>query len=179
MLLVMGYNGKEALKIKEAFIDQYEAMEQALKSKALTVLKPPTAKEMASIWAKQAELEEQLEEEKQGRLLAEKSLDECMPAIDYTLRAMESSTKMSIEQVSKHFNTLGMGRNKTWEALRSLGIVRYVDKINTPYQKYMKFFYQKETLYKTDFGVKTQISYQVTQEGLLFVQDLFRRNNII
>jgi anti-repressor protein len=70
-------------------------------------------------------------------LEAESRLEEAQPAIAYLNRVEEIKKNYSFDEIGKH---LGIGRNKLFEWLRSLGILKKKNGANIPYYDYLSWF---------------------------------------
>lgn len=134
-LLVMGFNGKEALKFKMMYINEFNRMEQELKNRDLNsyMIDDPIAR--AERWIKE-------QQEKQLLLVQNKELSEkiieAKPKLDMYDAWLDVEGHCSIGEFARR---VGLGRNTMFEKLRQMSIL--MDKgvnRNLPYQRYMKYF---------------------------------------
>ncbi|MGV8092493.1 MAG: Rha family transcriptional regulator [Mangrovibacterium sp.] len=161
-LLVMGFTGIKALRFKIDYIDAFNKMEEALKSKALII--PQTYAEALELAAKQArEIEEK-----------DKLIERQAPAVDFVSRAVDSGHLTDIGQAAKILK-LPFGRNTFFKTLRQQGIL--FKNRNEPKQEYIDrgYFELREDEIKRNEHPSFMITkILVTQKGLFWLSKIFK-----
>lgn len=135
VMLVMGFNGKEALKFRSMYIKEFNRMEQELKNRDLNsyMIDDPIAR--AERWIKE-------QQEKQLLLVQNKELSEkiieAKPKLEMYDAWLDVDGHCSIGEFARR---VGLGRNTMFEKLRQMKILmdKGVNK-NMPYQRFMKYF---------------------------------------
>ena len=159
VLLVMGYTGEKAMRFKEAYIREFNRMEEELRGKASLTI-PKTLKEALFLAAK-------LEEEREALEASNKAMT---PKAEFYDAVAGSSTAMDLGRVAKVLNFIGMGRNNLFAFLRN-SCVLLPD--NTPYQEYVDRGYFKviERRYECGDG-STRIGLMTLayQTGISFIR---------
>lgn len=115
--LVMGYTGKEAARFKEMYINEFNRMREQLTKPQL----PQNYKEALVALLEQVELTEKLQQQ----------IEADRPKVALYDTAMNAHNNFTMERVSK---TLGYGRNKLFQFLRDIKVLR---PNNLPYQEYL------------------------------------------
>jgi anti-repressor protein len=129
VLLVMGYTGEKAMRFKEAYIREFNRMEEDLRGRA-SLQVPKTLKDALFLAAK-------LEGEREA---LEARNREMAPKAEFYDAVARSTTAMDLGKVAKILNFIGMGRNNLFAFLRN-SCVLLPD--NTPYQEYVDRGYFK------------------------------------
>lgn len=140
-LLVMGFNGKEALKFKIEYIDAFNKMESELNTMQL----PKTFSEALQLAADQS-----------------RQLELQAPKVQSYDTFIDSKSLQGFKEVA---NILGYGRNKLTAKLRDLKIITIR---NIPYQQYlnMGLFEVKES---SQNGFNTATTY-ITPKGIEYIR---------
>ena len=111
---------------------------------------------------------EELLKEVSERFLEYKKVND--EKIDFYDRVTETDNWMEMAEVAKVLNYSGFGRNKIFQHLREIGVLRYN---NQPYQDYVErgYFKQIEQEYKGGYD-DLKISYKtvISQKGLNFIR---------
>lgn len=165
-LLVMGFTGKEALKFKMMYIDEFNRMEQELKNRDLNsyMIDDPIAR--AEKWIKE-------QQEKQLLLVQNKELSEkiveAKPKLDMYDAWLDVEGHCSIGEFARRVN---IGRNTMFEKLRQMEILMNKGvNYNLPYQRYMNYF-------KIIDSVKGGKAYRVTvlnKQGCVWLHKKLQR----
>ena len=117
-----------------------------------------------------------LKEERQARLLAEKTIEEQKPLVDFANKVSDSSNLIDMGKMAKLLKDkdINIGRNRLFLWLRKNNILM---SDNVPYQKYIDsgYFQIKESVHTTAFSTKTQITTYVTGKGQLYIAEKLRR----
>lgn len=159
MLLVMGYTGEKAMRFKEAYIREFNRMEEELRNRA-AVSAPKTLKDALLLAAK-------LEEERETLEARNKAM---RPKAEFYDAVAGSATAIDIGRVAKTLNFKDIGRNNLFSFLREAGIFMHD---NTPYQEYIDrgYFRLIEQRYQAPDG-ETHISLKTVayQTGVDFIR---------
>jgi anti-repressor protein len=159
VLLVMGYTGDRAMRFKEAYIREFNRMEEDLRNKSAFKV-PTTFKDALLLAAK-------LEEERQTL----KAINEEMtPKAEFYDAVAKSATAVDLGRAAKILNFAGIGRNKLFEFLRN---ARVLMPDNIPYQEYVDrgYFRVIEDCYESEDG-ETHVSFRTMayQKGIGYVR---------
>lgn len=152
LILVSGYN----IELRSRIIDRWQELEQQVTRASLPDFTNPVI--AARAWADEVE----------GRLIAEKNLEEAQPAIGFYDAVGDSTSLTSVGDAAK---SLGFGRNHFFKWLRSKEFL--MKDYNTPYQKWIeaKYFQVKYQSYVDEFGeVKHRPVTFITGKGLQYLQ---------
>jgi Rha family phage regulatory protein len=164
--LVMGYTGKEAARFKEMYIGEFNRMRDHI----IASVNQPSY--MIDDPIKRAEKWINEERDRQALLALNKQREEQLalaaPKLALYDTAMNAGNNFTMERVSK---TLGYGRNKLFEFLREIKVLRGN---NLPYQEYIDrgYFAVRQysvTHYTTGIENKTQTL--VTPRGMAFIHE--------
>jgi anti-repressor protein len=159
VLLVMGYKGDRAMRFKEAYIREFNRMEEELRNKSAFKV-PTTFKDALLLAAK-------LEEERQTLEAINK---EMAPKAAFYDAVAQSATTVDFGRAAKILNFAGIGRNKLFEFLRNAHILM---PDNTPYQEYVDRGYFKviEDCYESEDG-ETHVSFRTAayQKGIGYIR---------
>lgn len=116
-----------------------------------------------------------LKEEKAARKLAEETLEQQQPLVDFANKVSESSNLINMGKMAKLLSdeNIKIGRNTLFSWLRKEKILM---KDNIPYQKYIDngYFEVKESTYETPYGVKSQQVTLVTGKGQIYITEKLR-----
>jgi anti-repressor protein len=129
VILVMSYTGEKAMRFKEAYIREFNRMEEELRSRASLPV-PRTLKDALLLAAK-------LEGEREALEVRNR---EMAPKAEFYDAVAGSSTAMDLGRVAKVLNFIGMGRNELLAFLRKSGILL---PDNTPCREYLDLGYFK------------------------------------
>ena len=137
-LLVMGFNGKEALQFKQQYIKAFNKMEEQIKNgetKVYSYMVDNPAKR-ARLWAD--EMDEMFaiihEKEEENQQLTQ-VVEEAKPKAQAFERAMDAKNLHSMKEVA---HLMGVGRNELFKYLREAKIL---NASNLPYQRYINSGY--------------------------------------
>ena len=112
-----------------------------------------------------------LKEERQARLLAEKTIEEQKPLVDFANQVSDTTDLIDMKTMAKLLKdkNINIGRNRLFEFLRIKGILM---KDNQPYQQYIDsgYFKVNEYTYTNSFGqTKTNRQTFITGKGQLYI----------
>lgn len=175
-LLAMGFTGKEALKFKIAYFEQFEAMEESLKEK----LKPMSLKESLLMNIQLVEDKERIEaalkESEKIKQLAEAKIEEDKPKVIFAETVANSEDLIKVRDLSKILTQNGiknMGERKLFAWLRNCN---YLTMDNMPTQKSSSMGLFKVVQYAyTDNSQNIQLSFstKITPKGQIFFVNKF------
>jgi anti-repressor protein len=158
-MVVMGFTGEKAARFKEAYIREFNRMEEKIRNDASRRI-PGTFKEALLLAAK-------LEEEREALEAQNKQM---APKAEFYDAAARSATALDLGRVAKILNFTGIGRNNLFSFLRDAGVLM---PDNIPYQEYVDRGYFKviEQLCQTSDG-KTRVSLRTMayQTGIGFIR---------
>lgn len=159
VLLAMGYTGEKAMRFKEAYIREFNRMEEDIRNRA-AFSAPRTLKDALLLAAKLEEEREELEARNKAML----------PKVEFYDAVAGSASAIDIGRVAKVLDFKAVGRNNLFSFLREAGILM-AD--NVPYQEYIDrgYFRVIEQKYHTPDG-ETHISLKtvVYQTGVDFIR---------
>lgn len=116
-----------------------------------------------------------LKKERQARKLAEDTIKEQKPLVDFAIHVTESSDTVDVGEFAKIVKNenINIGRNRLFEWLRRNG---YLMNGNTPYQKYIEngLFEVVETTKATVYGTKIFPKTVITGKGQAFLIEKLR-----
>lgn len=116
-----------------------------------------------------------LKEERQARKLAEDTIKEQKPLVDFAIHVTQSSDTVDVGEFAKIVKNenINIGRNRLFEWLRRNG---YLMNGNTPYQKYIEngLFEVVETTKATVYGTKIFPKTVITGKGQAFLIEKLR-----
>lgn len=161
IMLVFNYTGYN--DFKEAYINQFNEMENALLSQTIPSYQIADPIERAKKWIK--------EEQERQNLLAENS--EMKPKAEFFDDVMDSKTAIDMASVAKVLN-MGIGRNKLFQILRDKKVLQGN---NRPYQTYIDrgYFRCVESSYtKANGDTCVNIKTVVFQKGVDFIRKLLQ-----
>ncbi len=112
-----------------------------------------------------------LKEERQARKLAEQTIEEQKPLVDFANQVSDTTDLIDMKTMAKLLkdNNINIGRNRLFEFLR---IKKILMKDNQPYQQYVDagYFKVNEYTYTNSFGqTKTNRQTFVTGKGQLYI----------
>ena len=177
-LLVMGYTGKEAMQFKEAYITEFERMQEQLRQAhtAVTYKLTHTFKEALLALVAQVEKTEQLEVEK---LMLQQCLAETHPKITYLDRILESKDTVLITQIAKDYGLSGRRLNTI---LHDEGVQYKVKDQWVLYWQHQDAGYTKSRTveFTRSHGEKgTKLQTEWTQKGRLFIHGILAKRGIV
>lgn len=161
-LLAMGYTGEKAMRFKEEYINAFNEMEAALKSKFQV---PTTFAEALRLAAEQ---QEKIEEQ-------QKLIEVQTPKAEFYDEVVDSKDAIDMQAVSKVIN-MGIGRNKLFEFLRNNKVLM---QNNQPYQYYIDlgWFRVIESKYTKPSGdICINLKTVVFQKGVDGIRKLIKQN---
>lgn len=172
--LVMGYTGKEAARFKEMYINEFNRMRNEIQyglAKPSYMIDDPISR--AEKW---------IDEERQRMALLalnkqrEEQLSLQAPKVALYDTAMSAGNNFTMERVSK---TLGYGRNKLFEFLREIKVLR---SNNMPYQEYLDrgyFDVRQYSITHMTSGIENKTQTLVTPKGMSYIHDKLVQNGKI
>lgn len=172
--LVMGYTGKEAARFKEMYINEFNRMRDELiagVNKPSYMIDDPIGR--AQKWIDEERQRQALEALNKQR---EEQLALQAPKVALYDTAMSAGNNFTMERVSK---TLGYGRNKLFEFLREVKVLR---SNNLPYQEYLDRGYFSVRQYPiTHFttGIENKTQTLVTPKGMAYIHELLVKHGKI
>lgn len=112
-----------------------------------------------------------LKEERQARKLAEQTIEEQKPLVDFANQVSDTTDLIDMKTMAKLLkdNNMNIGRNRLFEFLR---IKKILMKDNQPYQQYVDagYFKVNEYTYTNSFGqTKTNRQTFITGKGQLYI----------
>lgn len=117
-----------------------------------------------------------LEEETNKRMIAEQTIEENRPLVEFAEQIASSSDSIDIGAFAKLVNSenINLGRNKLYAWLRDS---KYLMKGNIPYQQYIdsEYFEVVEYTYNTPYGEKLGIKTLVTGKGQIKLVERLRK----
>lgn len=117
-----------------------------------------------------------LEEETNKRMIAEQTIEENRPLVEFAEQIASSSDSIDIGAFAKLVNSenINLGRNKLYAWLRDN---KYLMKGNIPYQQYIdsEYFEVVEYTYNTPYGEKLGIKTLVTGKGQIKLVERLRK----
>ena len=117
-----------------------------------------------------------LEEETNKRMIAEQTIEENRPLVEFAEQIASSSDSIDIGAFAKLVNSenINLGRNKLYAWLRDN---KYLMKGNIPYQQYIdnEYFEVVEYTYNTPYGEKLGIKTLVTGKGQIKLVEKLRK----
>lgn len=118
----------------------------------------------------------ELKKEKEARILAETTIEEQKPLVEFADKVSNTSSLIDMNTMAKllHDENINIGRNKLFKWLRVNDIL--MDN-NAPYQKYVNggYFEVKEYTYDTPYGSKVGIKTYVTGKGQIYITEKLRK----
>lgn len=117
-----------------------------------------------------------LKEETNKRMIAEQTIEENRPLVEFAEQIASSSDSIDIGAFAKLVNSenINLGRNKLYAWLRDN---KYLMKGNIPYQQYVdnEYFEVVEYTYNTPYGEKLGIKTLVTGKGQIKLVEKLRK----
>lgn len=180
VLLVMGYGGGLASRLKEKYIAKFNEMEEHLKK-----LADPSQMTMLD-WIELARTQEieKLALQESNKLL-ENKIQEDKPLVEFASQIKESNDAIPIGEFAKILSKNGyiIGQNNLFKKLRELKLVFLKDRKNVPYQTaieagWLKFdeFNKKIILTETKEVVdKLCTKITITGKGQVYVEGKLRK----
>lgn len=165
--LAFGYTGKEAARFKEMYIGEFNRMRDEL----ISAINQPSY--MIDDVIKRAE--KWIEEERSRQALAaltrerEEQLMLQAPKVALYDTAMSAHNNFTMERVSK---TIGYGRNKLFDFLREIKVLRAN---NMPYQEYLDrgyFDVRQYSITHLTSGIENKTQTLVTPKGMAYIHKL-------
>lgn len=173
-LLAMGFTGRDALNFKLSYINQFNKMEEQLRSQEVNQFALPTTyKEALLQLVEQVEINEELQLKLET---SETNLKIAEPQANKYKAFLNTDGYMNGSQLAKFIGNTKFGRNKIYEFLKEQKVFMKND--NTPYQTYMSKGYFKVVFseYGNGQGVPTTL---FTPKGADFVVDLAKEHSKI
>ncbi|MHB1683949.1 MAG: Rha family transcriptional regulator [Bacilli bacterium] len=177
-LLVMGYTGKDAMRFKVDYIQEFRRMQEQLRQAhmAVTYKLPQTFKEALLALVAQVEKTEQLETK---QLMLQQCLAETQPKITYLDRILESKDTVLITQIAKDYGLSGRRLNAI---LHDEGVQYKVKDQWVLYWTRQDMGYTKShtvefTRSHGEQGTKLQTEW--TQKGRLFIHEILAKRGIV
>ncbi|HDR4494278.1 TPA: phage regulatory protein/antirepressor Ant [Bacillus cereus biovar anthracis] len=155
-LLVMGFTGKEAMKFKMMYIEEFNRMEGELKQHVRKL--PETYLEAL----------ESLVESEKARLVLEHRMEKDRPKVEYHDRVLESESTYTATQIANEF---GMSAIKMNRVLKSMGIQRKVGGQWVLRAAFMNQGYTDTKTYEYEDN-KTNQQLRWTEKGRKFIHKL-------
>lgn len=165
--LAFGYTGKEAARFKEDYINEFNRLRDEL----INSINQPSY--MIDDVIKRAE--KWIEEERSRQALAaltrerEEQLMLQAPKVALYDTAMSAHNNFTMERVSK---TIGYGRNKLFDFLREIKVLRAN---NMPYQEYLDrgyFDVRQYSITHLTSGIENKTQTLVTPKGMAYIHKL-------
>lgn len=171
VLLVMGYNGPEAMRMKKAYIARFNEMEEQLRfpSPALPNFADPV--EAARAWA---DKEEQRRLEEQAKLALAAKVEQDAPKVLFADAVSTSKTSILIGDMAKILaqNGIKIGQKRLFAYLREHGYLMQAGRSkNIPTQHSIEkglFEVKESAVTMPDGSVRTRITPMVTGKGQLY-----------
>lgn len=159
MLLVMGFTGEKALRMKIKFIEAFDKMKKHIENPHLNLSRMDILKMAIESEQKALELSEKIEADK--------------PKVEFMDQVM---TSKETELLGHYAKTIGLGPKQIFKILRDIGVLIQNERL--PYQKHVDAgrFEVIPTLYKDRFG-EPHVSYvaRITQKGQIWLFNLLKQ----
>lgn len=165
--LVMGYTGKEAARFKEMYIGEFNRMRDEI----INAINQPSymiedAIRRAEKWINEERNRQALEALNKAK---EEQLYLQAPKVALYDTAMSAHNNFTMERVSK---TIGYGRNKLFDFLREIKVLRTN---NMPYQEYLDrgyFDVRQYSITHLTSGIENKTQTLVTPKGMAYIHKL-------
>lgn len=170
-LLAMGFTGAKALQFKLAYIDAFNKMETSLQKQIPQSL--PEALRLA------ADIAEERDKEKSGRLIAEQQVGELQPKASYYDRVLANPSLVTISVIAKDY---GMSTRTLNAKLHSLKVQYKQGTTWLLYSKYQKtgWTHSDTTMVTRKDGTeKAVLNTKWTQKGRLGLYELLKDNGVL
>jgi Rha family phage regulatory protein len=170
-LLAMGFTGAKALQFKLAYIDAFNKMETSLQKQIPQSL--PEALRLA------ADIAEERDKEKSGRLIAEQQVGELQPKASYYDRVLANPSLVTISVIAKDY---GMSARTLNAKLHSLKVQYKQGTTWLLYSKYQKtgWTHSDTTMVTRKDGTeKAVLNTKWTQKGRLGLYELLKDNGVL
>lgn len=118
-------------------------------------------------------------EEQQEKLALEQKVEEQKPMVEFAEQVSDATNLVDVGSFAKLCTQKGLriGRNKLFEILRNLKILRYN---NEPYQRYINdgYLITKEYTYNSYLGSNVGIKTYITGKGQRYLYNILKQNSI-
>ncbi len=171
VFLVMGFTGAKAAQFKEMYIQEFNRMEAKLRELYQPSYMIDDPIERAKRWITEQEERNKLEADK---LVLGQRLAEAEPKITYYDRILQSTSVLTVTQISKDY---GMGPRELNKLLKEEGIQYKQSGKWFLYAKYQDKGYTKSTTHM-DEGGNIRLNTKWTQKGRLFIHQLLESKGI-
>jgi Rha family phage regulatory protein len=170
-LLAMGFTGAKALQFKLAYIDAFNKMETSLQKQIPQSL--PEALRLA------ADIAEERDKERNGRLIAEQQVGELQPKASYYDKVLANPSLVTISVIAKDY---GMSARTLNAKLHSLKVQYKQGTTWLLYSKYQKtgWTHSDTTMVTRKDGTeKAVLNTKWTQKGRLGLYELLKDNGVL
>jgi Rha family phage regulatory protein len=170
-LLAMGFTGAKALQFKLAYIDAFNKMETSLQKQIPQSL--PEALRLA------ADIAEERDKEKSGRLIAEQQVGELQPKASYYDKVLANPSLVTISVIAKDYGLSARAMNAK---LHSLKVQYKQGSTWLLYSKYQKtgWTHSDTTMVTRKDGTeKAVLNTKWTQKGRLGLYELLKDHGVL
>ena len=170
-LLAMGFTGSKAMEFKLAYIQAFNQMEQEVRLGVPQTL--PEALRLA------ADLADERDKERNGRLIAEQQVGELQPKASYYDKVLANPSLVTISVIAKDYGMSARAMNKLLHDLK----VQY--KQGSTWLLYSKYqttgwTHSDTTMVKRHDGTeKAVLNTKWTQKGRLGLYELLKGNSVL
>lgn len=189
-LLVMGFTGVEAMRVKLKFVSEFNRMKNIINNPASVIAETGSAEAIVAFGlANQRFVNAWLEENRQKQLVTKQrdlylnvideikeTLKEKWPKADFYDKYMNAKGLISVGNAAKILTGGKIGRNKFFKVLRDLNIV---DSKNIPYQKYIGKNYFKVKTFSNESLNKSILQTYLTSDGMAYLNKKLNKEGII
>lgn len=189
-LLVMGFTGVDAMRIKLKFVSEFNRMKNIINNPASVIAETGSAEAIVAFGlANQRFVNAWLEENRQKQLVTKQrdlylnvideikeTLKEKWPKADFYDKYMNAKGLISVGNAAKILTGGKIGRNKFFKVLRELNIV---DSKNIPYQKYIGKNYFKVKTFSNESLNKSLLQTYLTSDGMAYLNKKLNKEGII
>lgn len=189
-LLVMGFTGVDAMRIKLKFVSEFNRMKNIINNPASVIAETGSAEAIVAFGlANQRFVNAWLEENRQKQLVTKQrdlylnvideikeTLKEKWPKADFYDKYMNAKGLISVGNAAKILTGGKIGRNKFFKVLRDLNIV---DSKNIPYQKYIGKNYFKVKTFSNESLNKSILQTYLTSDGMAYLNKKLNKEGII
>ena len=189
-LLVMGFTGVDAMRVKLKFVAEFNRMKNIINNPASVIAETGSAEAIVAFGlANQRFVNAWLEENRQKQLVTKQrdlylnvldeikeTLKEKWPKADFYDKYMNAKGLISVGNAAKILTGGKIGRNKFFKVLRELNIV---DSKNIPYQKYIGKNYFKVKTFSNESLNKSLLQTYLTSDGMAYLNKKLNKEGII
>jgi Rha family phage regulatory protein len=166
-LLAMGFTGSKALQFKLQYIDAFNQLEHQVRLQVPQTL--PEALRLA------ADLADERDQERSGRLIAEQQVGELQPKADYYDKILANKSLITITAIAKNY---GWSAHKMNQELHAFKVQYNQSGSWFLYSKYQNSGYTHTEMIEVQGSDKLHPQTKWTQKGHLFIYELLKKHDI-